>query len=484
VRALSNRRALLFFDGAEECDDLGSVLAVRGKCGVLVTTQRRSDAPGPSEEVFPLPKEKAIALLRAWAGDTVEEDAAGRICVAVDGLPLAVRLAGSYLGATGEDPDQYADWVEHAPLAVLHTGPHHHQSVRVLLSRSVGRVAKAAQDALCVVGCLAPSPFHARMVAAALDVPEGEARRALNELALYGLLTRAEARYAVTHRLVHAYAGECCPPPVAVLDRLAAFSTDLAGSLVPRGSEGFVALEPDRTHLVQIIRACAVHERWRGAFSLTWAAHDYLRYQGHLTELREALNLGLRGARALCDEKQEAKCIFWLGDVHRMLAEYDAARARYEEARPIYASIGARLGEANCIKSLGDVHLRVDEYDAARARYEEARTVFQSIGDRLGEANCIQSLGDVHLWVDEYDAARARYEEARTVFQSIGARHGLAATLAYLGLTHRGLGDTSRAREDLLEAVRLFHEIGSPDEELAQRWLAEMDDAPEETPTA
>ncbi len=51
--------------------------------------------------------------------------------------------------------------------------------------------------------------------------------------------------------------------------------------------------------------------------------------------------------------------------MHLSLAEYDQARARYEEARPIYAAIGARLGEANTIKTLGDVHLSLAEYDQA-----------------------------------------------------------------------------------------------------------------------
>ena len=40
-----------------------------------------------------------------------------------------------------------------------------------------------------------------------------------------------------------------------------------------------------------------------------------------------------------------------LGDVHLHLAEYPLARQRYEEARPIYHEIGARLGEANCISA-------------------------------------------------------------------------------------------------------------------------------------
>ncbi|MBE2197833.1 MAG: tetratricopeptide repeat protein, partial [Anaerolinea sp.] len=41
------------------------------------------------------------------------------------------------------------------------------------------------------------------------------------------------------------------------------------------------------------------------------------------------------------DRGLEANCIQALGDVHLRLSEYELARARYEEARPIYAAIGA-----------------------------------------------------------------------------------------------------------------------------------------------
>ena len=62
------------------------------------------------------------------------------------------------------------------------------------------------------------------------------------------------------------------------------------------------------------------------------------------------------------------------------------AELRYSQNREAFASLETALEEgrgdqhlqSSCIKSLGDVHLQVAEYGAARERYEEALTMYQS----------------------------------------------------------------------------------------------------------
>jgi hypothetical protein len=95
-RALAGRTALLVLDGAEQADDLPAVLDVRGGCGVLITSRRHSDAAGEVRDLRLLATPVAVDLLRAWGGARVGADEVARqICDFVEGLPLAVRLAGS-----------------------------------------------------------------------------------------------------------------------------------------------------------------------------------------------------------------------------------------------------------------------------------------------------------------------------------------------------------------------------------------------------
>ncbi|MCP4284700.1 MAG: tetratricopeptide repeat protein, partial [Gammaproteobacteria bacterium] len=447
---LLTHTALLVLDGAEDADDLPALLRVRGKSGVLITSRKKSDAGANLLTIETLPEEHAVELLRAWDGDRAGDDEAARqICHCVGRLPLAIPLIGRYLRQTGETAAEYLEWLRPDPTkASLPNAKHRDESVDRLLTRSVAQISEEARQMLRIISLLAYAPFRRETLENVLNMvsepgflsrikdrllrknhPQAlDVRAALGELVNYGLLTRPDELYKISHVLIYSYVKTHFPVDIDVVDRLAGYYTAICQAIEEdeRKVEGYHYLNLEQAHIMAVLTHCIKKEAWETSLTLLWSLEGYFGAQGYWTDFRSAAEFGLTAARELENQKQEAHCILALGDVHLRLDEYEQARARYEAARPIYAQIGDRLGEAHCMKALGEVHRMLSEYEQARARYEAARPIYAQIGARLGEANCMKALGDVHRMLSEYEQARARYEAARPIYAQIGARLGEA----------------------------------------------------------
>ncbi|MBX3566653.1 MAG: tetratricopeptide repeat protein [Rhizobiaceae bacterium] len=178
-------------------------------------------------------------------------------------------------------------------------------------------------------------------------------------------------------------------------------------------------------------------------------------------------------ARARYDEAQplfrevgevlgEAHCIFGLGTIALVRSDHDGARARFEEALTLYRKVGDVLGEANCIRGLGNIALARSDHDGAGARYAEALPLYREVGDVLGEASCIRGLGNIALERSDYDGARARFEEALPLYRKVGSVLGEANSIQDFGDLARERFDPDGARAQFEQALALYGRIPEP----------------------
>ena len=102
---------------------------------------------------------ESLELLRAWAGRYAAEDtAANDIVRLLGGLPLALYLCGRYLAQRHQYAGDYVAWLKAEGLEALHFGTAH-ESIPLLLRRSLEQVSEQAQAAFGVAGILALAPF-------------------------------------------------------------------------------------------------------------------------------------------------------------------------------------------------------------------------------------------------------------------------------------------------------------------------------------
>ena len=169
---------------------------------------------------------------------------------------------------------------------------------------------------------------------------------------------------------------------------------------------------------VEQAKADRIEGRARG-----WAYYcqgDMERRYYRNEEAKNALLLALESVDG--DQQLKANCIKALGDVHKQLAEYGEARARYEEARPIYAAIGARLGEANCDFGQADVARAEKDWPQAERLFQAALGVYREIGMLFNIGLALRRLGAVAEGKGDKAEAIRFYQEALQIFKAIGVK--------------------------------------------------------------
>jgi len=260
-RALSGKQVLLVLDGVEEAEHLEQVLTVCASCAVLVTSRRRSDAADPVLllDLQRLPLDESVAVVQAWQAQRQTKAAViERTCQLVGGLPLALRLVGSYLALHQDEAEDYLAWLEEDVWQALDQGRTTRKSVPMLLARSVAHLSAEAQAALGVIGLLALAPFARELVTDVLEVAARAASRVLGELVDYGLLVQLGKDYEVSHPLIHTYARH-----MLLESNDAAQHRALVARLVTVLSAHFPQKEvttwADCERLVPHIQACATH---------------------------------------------------------------------------------------------------------------------------------------------------------------------------------------------------------------------------------
>jgi len=475
-RILSGKKALLMLDGTEEADELRKVLNIRGKCGVIVTSRQKKDAEAEREDIAPLPTDEAVKLLRAWGGDRTEnEEAARQICELVGGLPLAVRLAGRYLSETGEPASEYLEWLKETPLEALDQGKRKLESVPLLIRRSLEQVSETGQQILGLCGQLALSSFSREMLSAAF--PEIQIRNPLNELSRYSLVQRSGDRFEVTHPLIHTYARTELLPDDAVFSQLVKYYETFAEEQSEKGIEGYARLDPERPHILRIIKGCAERKDWQEVSTLVWAVEDYLDIRGYGIDRVVALETGVVAARELKDQRDEGAFAGNLGSAWYSLGQVDKAIEYHEQALTISRETGDRRNEGNWLGNLGLAYRDLGQVDKAIEYYQQALIIHKEIGDRRGEGSILGNLGIAYRNLGQVDKAIEYYQQALTIAREIGDRRGEGSDLGNLGVAWFNLGQVDKARQYMEQALAIFEKIKSPNADIARKWLAKLPDS-------
>jgi predicted ATPase/DNA-binding SARP family transcriptional activator len=392
---------------------------------------------GDGADVHALGRNPAVELFVARARATRHDftltsgngQAVAEICLALDGLPLALELAAARTNVLA--PDELLARLERR-LDLLTAGPRdvpeRQQTLRAAIDWSYHLLGGREQE-LFAASAVFAGGFTLEAATAVCDADVDR----IAALVDHNLLHREELPEAVRFRMletIREYA----------VERLE--ESPLEEELRRKHAEYFLALaelgEPELTgpkagHWLD--RLEAEHDNLRAALSWAGAAGE--------------LELELRLAGALQ--------VFWRlrGHLHEGASRLEATLGRGNDAP---AAVRAKA-----LHAVGILVARQGGHERARELFEEALSLFREAGNEDGAARTLAELGTLALLAEDYQRATALYEETIPLFRKAGDLRTLMVVLANLASIAYLRADHRRALELGDEALSLARPQGAKD---------------------
>ncbi len=477
---LHNKKALLIVDDVWQAEAARYFLVGGPRCRVLITTRdneiARKLAGHEAFRVETLTNAASLNLLRELAPEAVaaDEKAANELATALDGLPLAITLAGQMLaaeweaglgvaGALSELKDRearlkLAGAEKRAGLAT--TEP----SLGAILAMSYDRLPdEATKGAFRLLGVFGGKPLTFSLEAAA---------------AIWGMEFRPAQKAMV------ALVGRALVEPVdAGRYTLHTTLADFAESLLEEHREATLARETHANYYLEFAQKNA-EKNWRSVDvemgqmrrGFEWMSSmsenkqivlDYERALRTFFDRRGLWNdkvrwaqTGLKVALAKGERTHEAVLLNEIGQSYYNKDELNKALDYFERSRVVWVEIGDRAGLAKVLNDIGMIYNGRGFWGEALEHYEHSRAIWDEIGDRDGLARVLNDIGITYCERGLWDEALEHYEQSRAIREEMGDRDGLACSFNCIGYVYNIKGLWDQALECFERSRTIWDEIG------------------------
>jgi predicted ATPase/DNA-binding SARP family transcriptional activator len=449
---------------------------------------------------------------RSLSGFALNEDnqrEVARICRLVEGMPLAIELAATWVRVLS--PAEIANEIEHSLdflSATLRDLPERHRSIRVVFDHSWRMLSAKEQQVLSKL-----SVFRGGFQRQAAERVAGASLAELSTLVNRTLLRRTAAGRYDMHELIRQYCTDQLSndPQAQIEAKRCHYEYYLALSEAaekeiqgPNQMEWLGKLEQDHNNLRVALEWALEHDQTsledtslalRLAASLRW----FWRMRGHFHEGSEWLTEALR-CQPAGHTAAQASALLGLSLLKNGLGDLSAALEPAEECIAIYRDLGDRHFLAEALMIAGLTYLWQGVASSGLAKMEEALAIYRELGDRWGEAQALYrlgsylsdyngdpngkimleesasileesgekylytsvqiSLGIVDLSLGNYDIALPRFESGLHAAREIKHPWGIADALTNLGCLYRIRGDYASAQARFEESLRVYQEHG------------------------
>lgn len=187
---------------------------------------------------------------------------------------------------------------------------------------------------------------------------------------------------------------------------------------------------------------------------------DFLSYQGKLTEAQPLLRAAL-ACLATGSAAQLAQVHQALGDLLRVKGDYEVALVHLETALTHYRALGDTRGQAQVLNDIGQLYWAKSDYAQALGYHQQALALDRQLDNRLGIAQCLSSMGLVYYRQSNYGQALDCHRQALAVAEALANRHDIAKHASNMGVVYYDQGDFNEATAYLARALLIDRELGN-----------------------
>lgn len=400
-------------------------------------------------------------------------EAVWRICQLVEGVPLGIELAATWLRLLScaeivAEIGRSYDFLSDAPRAVAER----HQSLQAVFAYSWKLLTPNEQQVLARLAV-----FRAGFSReAAQTVAQAKLPLLASLVDKSFLRVRQPGRYEM-HAVLRQYALDKLLPvaQIQVQDRHAAFyAAFLQGWLRPlQGGDQLAALDGIRLELEN------VRAGWRWALERPLQVATLLNWQSLVRDMSETM-FHFFTMRSWFEEGEQllGQVVDWLGQWgeetavmqwriqarHGWLQFLRGQTAQGEQT--LHYSL-ARLDEAGaaaetifCHNYLGAAAFYRQDEAGALTHLQQALTLAQRLDDPFGEAIALDIMGRVQMHRQDFDVAEQLLQQSLARKRPLGDRFGMGFSLQNLGVVAQALGQPERARRLYEESLALREEMG------------------------
>jgi predicted ATPase/DNA-binding SARP family transcriptional activator len=402
------------------------------------------------------------------------------ICRLVEGMPLAIELAATWLRmlSPAEIAQEIANSLD-ALSASVRDLPERHRSVRVVFDGSWRTLSAAEQQALSQL-----SVFRGGFNRQAAEQVAGASLPVLSTLVNRTLLRRTAAGRYELHELIRQYcATHLAADPeahTAAQKRhydcfLALAEAARAQIRGPEQRQWLERLEQDLDNIRAALAWSTDPDRHAAEFGLRLCAAlgNFWDMHGHAGEGRRWLQAALAlpapssaGDSPNANLEREAyvalriKTLVASGGLAGIQGDYEAALAYEREALLLCQQSGNKTYTATCLSNLGNTESHLGNYAKALGLHEQALALRRELEDKPGIALSLVNMGFIVMRQGDYPAARAFLRECVSLRRELGDKFGIALALGNLGEVAIAEQDYASAQSLLEESLSLRREIG------------------------